>query len=335
MFSLKRGAVVVVVLAASLAACGTLVDGEGVTSSGVIGRTGGSLNTPAGMELLVPAGALDTNTSLTIQPGVGLPPGAVLAVEIGPSGTQFSTPVTLRFPASLAKVRGEQLKVMTVENGKWVPLAGHDYDRETGMVSGKTSHLSPYALVQSSEICNNGGDDDGDGLVDCRDPACSGDAACPSTSCTTNAQCPSNDFCRAGQCNPTGFCSVHADCAADYFCMSSVCSAAGSCLTNAQCQSGGECWGGWCVSWSDGGYPTRPDGGSWDTDSGFPVYPDGSWPTDAGHPSGPDSGIPTFDAGAYCGSNADCGPNGYCYSGVCYYSSPLDAGTHGPFADGG
>jgi gliding motility-associated-like protein len=51
--------------------------------------------------------------------------------------------------------------------------------------------------VFGQEICNNGIDDDGDGLIDCYDPDCSGNTACsdffygkPALSCTTNPTNP-------------------------------------------------------------------------------------------------------------------------------------------------
>ena len=54
------------------------------------------------------------------------------------------------------------------------------------------------------EICDNGADDDGDGLVDCEDPDCIGDAACgcgpDGTPCDDGDPCTFGDVCVGGEC---------------------------------------------------------------------------------------------------------------------------------------
>src|SRR5690348_16373557 len=84
------------VLLAVAIACGTIVDRNGVTDAQILGSNGGSLQTTKGLEIHVPAGALSKDTELTVHSAAGLPE-VVTAVEIGPSGTQFTTPVTLSF----------------------------------------------------------------------------------------------------------------------------------------------------------------------------------------------------------------------------------------------
>src|SRR4051794_36479167 len=82
--------------AAVVVACGSLIDPLRSESQKLDGN-GGTFETHKGLTLQVPPGALAQGTRLTVETGVGLPGNALTAVEIGPSGTQFATPVTLTF----------------------------------------------------------------------------------------------------------------------------------------------------------------------------------------------------------------------------------------------
>jgi hypothetical protein len=221
--------------------CGNLVDHRGASGMGQVGPGGGVVESPLGAKLTVPAGALDRDVVISISRGAADMAGALTPIEIEPSGTQFAIPATLSLTYAPETAGPERLKVMTLMDSTWVPVPGQTLDTDTRTLTARLAHLSAYGLVPSVESCSNGHDDDGDGLVDCADPACSGDAACPAQSCTANAACASNQYCRNGKCTPTGFCTANADCAPDYFCLLSQCVIAGTCLNDSQCGAGEQC----------------------------------------------------------------------------------------------
>ena len=75
--------------------------------------------------------------------------------------------------------------------------------------------LAVGCLGRGPETCDNGADDNGDGLVDCADPLCGASAACPGDAgrpCTAQSECVREswfkdkplDQCRAGQCGAPG-----------------------------------------------------------------------------------------------------------------------------------
>jgi hypothetical protein len=107
----------------------------------------------------VPAGALGTNTTITITPADPPADGAVGTVyEIGPTGTQFSVPVTLTLSYADLDLGGaseSSLRVATYGAGGWQILAGASIDTAHKTVSGLTSHLSPYTLIleDSGAVC--------------------------------------------------------------------------------------------------------------------------------------------------------------------------------------
>lgn len=95
-----------------LAACGGGGGGGGgnaheapASSSAVIGPAGGTLTGPDGVQVIVPAGALRANTTLTItRSGAGAPPrdgflpAPAAIYEFTPHGIAFEIPVTIRLP---------------------------------------------------------------------------------------------------------------------------------------------------------------------------------------------------------------------------------------------
>jgi hypothetical protein len=98
----------------------------------------------------VPAGALTTSTVITITPATSSVPGAVGQVwEIGPTGTQFSVPVTLTLAyadSELGTMPATAFAVSTVVSDTWQPIAATVVNTSEHVISGQTTHLSPYAL---------------------------------------------------------------------------------------------------------------------------------------------------------------------------------------------
>jgi hypothetical protein len=119
-----------------------------------IGPLGGEVTSADGrVKLIVPAGAVDENLRLTVDPhsGQNAPLGALSGVyEIGPAGTQFNFPATVSFlyePDSLSAAAPEDLRVATADNGSWRNLDSPRLDSDESTVSGKTGHLSLFALI--------------------------------------------------------------------------------------------------------------------------------------------------------------------------------------------
>ncbi len=80
-----------------------------------------------------------------------------------------------------------------------------------GYYANIASYLDPSPCVPSSEVCDNGGDDDCDGDADCDDSDCSGDPSCstggctlgqPGDACTSDGDCCSNK-CKGPPSGPT------------------------------------------------------------------------------------------------------------------------------------
>lgn len=132
----------------------------GSSGSGTVGTSGGTVSNSDGtLQIVVPAGALPANVDVTLTPIT--PPGAGAigpAYDIGPTGTQFTTPVTLTFSyasLSLSGVDPSTLRAATFAGGTWQILAGAVVDAQAKTVSGTTTHLSPYGIVvvSSGSVC--------------------------------------------------------------------------------------------------------------------------------------------------------------------------------------
>jgi hypothetical protein len=99
----------------------------------------------------LPPGALGGTTDISVRERASPGEGEVGVVyEIGPTGTRFSSPVTLTIaysPDDLAGRPEDQLKIATFANGSWQALADNLVDTKNHSVSGTTMHLSPYADV--------------------------------------------------------------------------------------------------------------------------------------------------------------------------------------------
>lgn len=76
--------------------------------SKTIGSSGGSLVSPDGrIELNIPAGALSSNTNISIQPVTNEAPGGIgLSYHLMPDGTKFATPVTLTYHYTDKEING-------------------------------------------------------------------------------------------------------------------------------------------------------------------------------------------------------------------------------------
>ncbi len=78
-------------------------------------------------------------------------------------------------------VRG-RVRVTALAAGQYLLIVKATSPQQTGLVSLRlsASDQRPHDV----EICNNGIDDDGNGLIDCVDPDCFGVGNCTATACT-------------------------------------------------------------------------------------------------------------------------------------------------------
>lgn len=233
----------------------------------VVGPEGGLLATSWGVALSIPAGALRSVVTVSFGDALDAPPGATRTVAIGPRGTQFQLPVSVFLTAPASATFPGRLKVMTSTGDNWTALSGYATDPSTGEVSGTTTLLSTFGLVESAESCDNGVDDDGDGLADCADPICAGLEAC---SLTDGGVVPEAGTPDGGVTEDGGSSICHNDhqCPGDLICLNNECVVApdaGEVVTDAgdrkichndhQCPGVEVCIGGACT------YPTQ-DGGN-------------------------------------------------------------------------
>lgn len=226
-----------------------LIDSTGDTGVRELGVEGGEVR-GSGVKLTVPEGALSEKVRLEIRKiDTGLPEGFVgTAVELLPEGITFAKPVTVTFtydPAALEDPASpELLRVATVAGADWEPLNASEIDTSARTVKGALEHFSKWGLIQicgnyrtcaagktcvrhrcvSKEVCDNGVDDDKDGLVDCSDADCASSTLCQAsccfdtignrcvTACCQNGVCLGNCVCGAGWCSKCAATGAESSC---------------------------------------------------------------------------------------------------------------------------
>ena len=148
----------ILVATLSVAACGGGGDGGGnpgtpQPSSG-IGSAGGTVTGPNGSQVVVPAGALSTNTSIAVaQSSQGAPPlpaGMTSAGEmfaLTPHGTQFAAPVTIKIPYDSSATTSGAAPVLYKTNAQnqWEPVSGAAFD--SGVATAQISSFSYTQVV--------------------------------------------------------------------------------------------------------------------------------------------------------------------------------------------
>jgi len=134
-----------VFIASSVSGCGTSgstpTTCDGSCTEQRIGPQGGSVTSADGkVTLEVPKDALSADVTITVRPIANPPDGATLAYEIGPNGTEFTTPARLRLNVTVD--RPDPALAVWMED-RWVPLPMAQSDVPTGLVL----HLTPYGVV--------------------------------------------------------------------------------------------------------------------------------------------------------------------------------------------
>jgi hypothetical protein len=143
----------------STACGGDSSGGTGLTTpTNKVGAKGGTVTTTDGtVALAVPAGALSTQTTITIAKTAD-PVSSEHVVggtvyEFGPSGTQFAQPITMTLAYDTAALPDAtdpaSLRIGTLVGDKWEPITeGLIIDSVNHKVSAKVSHFSAYAVVR-------------------------------------------------------------------------------------------------------------------------------------------------------------------------------------------
>jgi hypothetical protein len=125
-------------------------DGEKVSRE--IGAEGGKLVSSDGrVELIIPAGALSSNTTISIQPITNLAQGgAGKAYNFEPSGIKFQQPVQLVFHYSDKEMNGDSPQLMGIayqdEKGSWYGIRNLKLDTDVKTITGNINHFSGWSL---------------------------------------------------------------------------------------------------------------------------------------------------------------------------------------------
>ena len=125
-------------------------DGPAVTKS--IGAAGGTIVSADGMlELVIPAGALTTNTDITLQPVVNyVPNGVGKAYRCLPDGLQFSKNISMRFKyqdSSLAQTKKEFMRIAYQQPDRiWKDVETVVNDVSSKTITISTDHFTDYTI---------------------------------------------------------------------------------------------------------------------------------------------------------------------------------------------
>ncbi len=131
---------------------------DGDPSSATIGSGGGALASSDGaFSLTVPAGALSSDTAITIQPITNTAPGGLAkGYRLSPDGLQFAAPIDITFEIAddvLAVTAPEFLDgAVQRSDGRWGILAIEDVDMSARTLKCQTSHFSDYSMVSGVQI---------------------------------------------------------------------------------------------------------------------------------------------------------------------------------------
>jgi len=123
---------------------------ESVTKK-ITSSSGGSVSTESKKaNVEIPAGALSADTEVTVKPisKSGQPDEANLGsdvYEFGPSGTQFSKPVTISIEITGSVPETKSAKLAILKDNKWEAVSGSKV--EGTKVSGQVTHFSKYVIL--------------------------------------------------------------------------------------------------------------------------------------------------------------------------------------------
>ncbi len=131
---------------------------NGAPVTATIGAGGGSLTSSDGsLAVNIPAGALTSDTDITIQPITNTAWGGIgTGYQLTPDGLTFLQPVELEFqiaPEDLAGSIPEALDVAFQDGaGYWFILKDGSYDNGSGTLSCTTTHFSSYSAIAEYQM---------------------------------------------------------------------------------------------------------------------------------------------------------------------------------------
>ncbi len=175
-----RKLLTITLLTVTMAGCG-MVDSHGLTWVRTIGEEGGEVARD-NVQLIVPEGAVMTDTVFTIEPAPSVPQGNIgPAYMLAPDNVEFLTPLSIVF--SLARedlpdgVEYDNLRLATVDGDSWKVLATSVPDEEAGTVTGEVTHFSIWGVfpIPPPLTCEEIDCDDGDACTNdsCEEGECS------------------------------------------------------------------------------------------------------------------------------------------------------------------
>ncbi|MEO1234148.1 MAG: hypothetical protein AAFZ18_35160 [Myxococcota bacterium] len=252
-------------LALVLAACGDETIASRFLARAQIGPTGGALSVSAadgagvwtGAALDVPAGALETTATITIEPGAEVTLAADEtvagpALDFGPDGLQFEPAATMTLPLSSTPASDEEIRIYAVDADGSVEIIEGEavvYDETTGQVSFPVSHFTTFQPGRRRRPPPTGCMSD----ADCGQGEWCVQSMCIAPrpgQCRGQADCSATEICQNGTCTPasTG-CTSDADCSRGEWCVNASCVTPrpGQCRTNADCAAGETCQQNACV----------------------------------------------------------------------------------------
>jgi len=133
----------------------------GNSSSASIGASGGKVHSADGkLSVIIPANALSTNTTVTIQPITNEGPlGLGLAYRLQPEGVTFAKPITLQFHYDdqvLQETPEDFLWIITqASNGSWNAMLKSVVDVAAKTATVETTHFSDWSLGKFIELSLN------------------------------------------------------------------------------------------------------------------------------------------------------------------------------------
>lgn len=131
-----------------------VADPTGAPVHATFGAQGGTLRSADGrLEVVVPAGAVTTDTAFTVTPLGDVAPGAVGSWRLGPEGTTFTEPVTLRFHPTEADLAGsvvDALELATQDQERhWQSLGA---TVEGDGIRATTTHFSDFSALVGFQL---------------------------------------------------------------------------------------------------------------------------------------------------------------------------------------
>jgi hypothetical protein len=131
---------------------------QGSAVEGIITPAGGTLASADGRLLIeVPAGAVASDTTLTIQPITNEAPGGTgAAYRLGPEGQTFAVPATLTFTYDDAEIADSDPAALDIAYqdaiGQWHALDQNTRDEAARTLSVETPHFSDWSRIKGYQI---------------------------------------------------------------------------------------------------------------------------------------------------------------------------------------